>query len=165
MLRLDWNILFNIINLIILYVLMKRFLFGPVNKILAKRQTEADSRFVQADEREKKAEEQRAQYENLLRDAEGEKRKIVAEAREEAVREYDRIVDGAKEKADDIVEKAKTDANHEKDAIIRQADADVRDMVIQAAAKVSAQAANAENDRALYDRFLENMDIGCGSET
>ena len=29
MLRLDWNLLFNIINLIILYALMKRFLFKP----------------------------------------------------------------------------------------------------------------------------------------
>ncbi len=165
MLRLDWNILFNIINLIILYAFMKHFLFGPVNKILAKRQAEADSRFVQADERERKAEEQKTQYENLLRDAEGEKRKIVAEAREEAAKEYDRIVDGAKEKADDIVEKAKTDAGHEKAAIIRQADSDVRNMVIRAAAKVSAKAANAENDRALYDRFLENVDIECGSES
>ena len=36
MLRLDWNILFNIINLIILYLLMKRFLFKPVNAILEK---------------------------------------------------------------------------------------------------------------------------------
>ena len=43
MLRLDWNLLFNIINLIILYALMKRFLFKPVNAILEKRQQEADA--------------------------------------------------------------------------------------------------------------------------
>ena len=43
MLRLDWNLLFNIINLIILYALMKRFLFKPVNAILEKRQQEADT--------------------------------------------------------------------------------------------------------------------------
>ena len=45
MLRLDWNILFNIINLIILYLLMKRFLFKPVNAILEKRQQAADAQF------------------------------------------------------------------------------------------------------------------------
>ena len=44
MLRLDWNLLFNIINLIILYALMKRFLFKPVNAILEKRQQEADGK-------------------------------------------------------------------------------------------------------------------------
>ena len=49
MLRLDWNILFNIINLIILYLLMKRFLFKPVNAILEKRQQAADAQFAEAD--------------------------------------------------------------------------------------------------------------------
>ncbi|MDF2610274.1 MAG: hypothetical protein K0R92_1748, partial [Lachnospiraceae bacterium] len=29
MLKLDWNIIFNIINIMVLYVLMKKFLFGP----------------------------------------------------------------------------------------------------------------------------------------
>ena len=40
MLRLDWNLLFTVINLLILYFLMKRFLFKPVNEILEKRQQE-----------------------------------------------------------------------------------------------------------------------------
>ena len=52
MLRLDWNILFNIINILILYFLLKRFLFKPVNGILEKRQQEADSIFAQANEKE-----------------------------------------------------------------------------------------------------------------
>ncbi|MDD7076556.1 MAG: ATP synthase F0 subunit B, partial [Lachnospiraceae bacterium] len=63
MLRLDWNILFNIINILILYFLLKRFLFKPVNGILEKRQQEADSIFAQANEKEAQAQESKAQYE------------------------------------------------------------------------------------------------------
>ncbi|MEI3139219.1 MAG: ATP synthase F0 subunit B [Lachnospiraceae bacterium] len=37
MLRLDWNLVFTVINLLILYVLMRKFLFKPVNEILEKR--------------------------------------------------------------------------------------------------------------------------------
>lgn len=38
MLRLDINLVFTIINLIVLFVLMRIFLFKPVNNIIAKRE-------------------------------------------------------------------------------------------------------------------------------
>ena len=62
MLRLDWNILFNIINLIILYLLMKRFLFKPVNAILEKRQQAADAQFAEADRQKAEAKESQEHY-------------------------------------------------------------------------------------------------------
>ena len=40
MLRIDSNILWTIINLLILYALMKHFLFQPVHDILEKRKQE-----------------------------------------------------------------------------------------------------------------------------
>lgn len=45
MLRIDSNILWTIINLLILYALMKHFLFQPVHDILEKRKQEIESRF------------------------------------------------------------------------------------------------------------------------
>lgn len=155
MLRLDWNILFNIINILILYFLMKRFLFKPVNEILAKRQAEADSLFAQADEKDAKAQECRERYEALLLDARSEKDKIVSDARKEAASEYSRILDEARGKAEGMVEKAQKDAKKEKQAILQQADSEIKDMVLLAAAKVAGAADDKENDRELYDRFLE----------
>ena len=48
MLRLDWNILFTVINLILLFIAMRVFLFKPVRKIIAARQEEADKQFAEA---------------------------------------------------------------------------------------------------------------------
>ncbi|MDO4324131.1 MAG: ATP synthase F0 subunit B [Lachnospiraceae bacterium] len=154
MLRLDWNILFNIINILILYFLMKRFLFKPVNEILAKRQAEADSLFAQAGEKDAKAQECREKYEALLQEAQSEKEKIVSDARKDASSEYSRILDEAKGKAEGLVEKAQMDAKKEKQAILQQADAEIQDMVLAAAARVAGAADGKENDRELYDRFL-----------
>ena len=154
MLRLDWNILFNVINILILYFLMKRFLFRPINEILAKRQAEADSLFAQAGEKDAKAQECREKYETLLSDAENEKSKIVSDARKEASLEYERILGEAKEKADAVVKRAQDDARKEKQAILQQADDEIRDMVLTAAAKAAGAADGAVNDRKLYDRFL-----------
>lgn len=154
MLRLDWNILFNIINLIILYLLMKRFLFKPVNAILEKRQQAADAQFAEADRQKAEAKESQEHYDALVQGAENEKKRIVADARQEASAEYGRIVSEAKDKADGIVEKAKADAENEKAAAMQQADAAVRDMVVTAAARMVAMKDAKESDRALYDKFL-----------
>lgn len=154
MLRLDWNILFNIINLIILYLLMKRFLFKPVNAILEKRQQAADAQFAEADRQKAEAKESQEHYDALVQGAEDEKKRIIADARQEASAEYGRIVSEAKDKADGIVEKAKADAENEKAAAMQQADAAVRDMVVTAAARMVAMKDAKESDRALYDKFL-----------
>lgn len=55
MLRIDSNILWIIINLLILYALMKRFLFQPVHDILEKRKQEIESDFALANQKKQEA--------------------------------------------------------------------------------------------------------------
>ena len=133
---------------------MKRFLFKPVNAILEKRQQAADAQFAEADRQKAEAKESQEHYDALAQGAEDEKKRIVADARQEASAEYGRIVSEAKDKADGIVEKAKADAENEKAAAMQQADAAVRDMVVTAAARMVAMKDAKESDRALYDKFL-----------
>ena len=133
---------------------MKRFLFKPVNAILEKRQQAADAQFAEADRQKAEAKESQEHYDALVQGAEDEKKRIVADARQEASAEYGRIVSEAKDKADGIVEKAKADAENEKAAAMQQADAAVRDMVVTAAARMVAMKDAKESDLALYDKFL-----------
>ena len=133
---------------------MNRFLFKPVNAILEKRQQAADAQFAEADRQKAEAKESQEHYDALVQGAEDEKKRIVADARQEASAEYGRIVSEAKDKADGIVEKAKADAENEKAAAMQQADAAVRDMVVTAAARMVAMKDAKESDRALYDKFL-----------
>ncbi|MFR3319959.1 MAG: ATP synthase F0 subunit B [Lachnospiraceae bacterium] len=104
--------------------------------------------------RKAEAKESQEHYDALVQGAEDEKKRIVADARQEASAEYGRIVSEAKDKADGIVEKAKADAENEKAAAMQQADAAVRDMVVTAAARMVAMKDAKESDRALYDKFL-----------
>ncbi len=38
MLRLDFNLVFTILNIVIWYVLIRKFLFKPINNIITKRE-------------------------------------------------------------------------------------------------------------------------------
>ena len=148
MLQLDvWNVLFTIINLLILFVLMRIFLYKPVQKIIAKRQEEADRQFGEAAAKQSEAEELKTKYQAVLSDAENEKKKVVSEARKTADEEYQRIVADAHKTASQI----KDDA--EAEAVSQKAEKEIADMVVDAAAKVVASNSK-DTNAALYDTFL-----------
>ena len=52
-----WQILISLINLLLLYLIFKYFLFKPVTRMLEKRQSELDERYAKADEAKRAAEE------------------------------------------------------------------------------------------------------------
>ena len=43
MLNLNWNIIWTFVNLIILYILLRKFLFGPITAMMEKREGEIKS--------------------------------------------------------------------------------------------------------------------------
>ena len=150
MLRVDWNLLLTIINLLLLFVLMRIFLFKPVQKIIAARQEEADRQFKEAGESKQAAEEARKQYEASLANAEEAKKQVLQEARQTADAEYKRIVSDAV-----------TDAENQKAQILKKAEKDIADMVVDATVKIVGEKKGADVDNALYDKFLDKA----GDET
>ncbi len=105
MLKFDINILWTLINLIIL-LFMKLFLFKPIKKTLDKRKELIEGQFKAAEDKEKKADELQAEYQSQLSGVEDEKKQILAEARNNAKAEYDKIV----ARANTDATKIKTDA-------------------------------------------------------
>ena len=48
LLRIDWNVIFTIINLIVLYLALRHFLIGPVTKVMEQRKAMIDGQFADA---------------------------------------------------------------------------------------------------------------------
>ena len=132
MLRLDWNLLFTVINLLLLFVLMKIFLFKPVQKIIAARQAEADKQFDEAAAKQAEADGLKAQY-----------AKSIASVEEE------------KSKAKQIKEDAAVEAENQKTQILKKAEKEIADMVVDAAVKVVGKNSGADVDSSLYNEFLD----------
>ncbi len=154
MLSFDWvNFICTVINLLILYFLMKKFLFGRVDQILKKREEEIQKDFDKADETAKEADRMKEEYEQKLSEIETEKEKSLREADQKANEEYTRIVEDAGKKADEIVRKAKQQAEQETQTIMKEQEKQIEQLVLTAAGKIAASQTEADNLR-LYDRFL-----------
>lgn len=149
------NLILTVVNLLVLLVALKIFLFKPVQKIIAARQAEADKRFGEAAARQAEADGMKAQYVDSLAGIEDEKKKTLQAARKDADAQYQKIVADAESKARQIKEDATAEAQHQKAQIIKGAEKEIADMVVDAATKVVGKQSGAEIDRSLYNEFLD----------
>ncbi len=152
-----WNILFTVINLLILYVGIRLFLFKPIHGIIEKRQAEADKQIKDAENAKASAEEMQAECAKTVQELKDSRDEQLAQSRRDATAEYERIVTDAKASARTIVDDAKVAAEQEKEKILRSAEAEISDMVVAATIKAMAAQSTPENDKQLYDQFLDKV--------
>ncbi len=153
MLKVDINLLFTAINLLVLYILMRLFLFKPIHKILKERQDIVDKNLADADAARANALELERQHSESMEGIAQERRAVLDQARKEAFQEYERIVADASHQAENVIEDARAEAEKQKADILRKAHSEITDMVIAATAKVVS--GSVQDDPGLYDKFLE----------
>ena len=74
------TIVFTVINLLVLYFILRKLLFGRVNAVLEQRAARVKETIDSAEASKSQAEELRAEYEDKLTDARQEAAKLVADA-------------------------------------------------------------------------------------
>ena len=154
MLRLDMNLVWNIVNLIVLYFLLRHFLIQPVMSVINKRQAMIEQSMSNAKTSEGQASILKKQYEEKLAASSEEGAKLIEEAKVQAKAQYDRILKDAEVDADRVKSDALQKAEADQEKALREAKAQIAGLVIAAAAKVVGQEANANSNQALYDSFL-----------
>lgn len=155
LLRLDWNIVFTIINLIVLYLLLKKFLIGPVTAIMQQRKDIIKSELADARNKQKQADERKKKYEKILEQAHEESAKIIDEARKNAQLEYDKKVETAEERAEEILEQAHQRIELEREKTMQELQSQIAGLALAAAGKVIGENHMEENSRFMYEQFLE----------
>lgn len=148
-----WNLVFTIINLIVLYLILKKFLIGPVTGIMEKRSKMIEEQMAGARDAEEQANALKAQYEESLKSAKEESRQIVEKARNEAKLEQEKQTALAAAQAQKIVSDARKAAEEEWEKALDGAKSEIADLAVLAAKKMLSGGSE-EANRMLYDQFL-----------
>lgn len=156
MLNIGWSLVFNIINLIVLYLAMKKFLIGPVTRIMDQRRQLIEGGLAGAREKEQQADELKAQYEAALGSAKEESRRILEDSKKTAKEEEERILREANEKARVIMEKNQKDLEVQKEQMLGEMQSQVAQLAVAAAEKVLGTKMDSQGDLDLYDQFLNS---------
>ena len=152
-----WNIVYSLANLTIIFLLVKKFLFKPIQNVLAARQNEIDARYAAAQEAEEAASNDREIYAQKLTHADNEVQQILADATARAQNRADRIVTEARDKADGIVRQAQTQADLE----MKKAEAGIKREIVDVSAllteKLLGREINAGDHRDMIDSFIDEL--------
>lgn len=158
-----WHILISLINLIILFLIVKRFLFKPVKKVLAGRQAALDEKYADAENAKNDALADKEKWEKKMQSADDEAASIIQTATANADKRGQKIIADAKDKADGIVRQAESDAQLE----IKKAQSEIRNEIVTVSAalteKMLGREISVDDHRSLIDSFLE--DIGDVNDT
>ena len=157
-----WQILISLINLVLLFLILKHFLYKPVKNVLAKRKMELNEQYAAAAAAQEKADENREAWENKLSAANEEANALLQDAADNAKARGEKLIAEAKERADGIIRAAETEAALEK----RKASEEIKRKIVEISGalteKMLEREINEEDHRALIDSFIE--EIGDGDE-
>ena len=152
-----WQIVISFANLILLFFILKRFLFKPVTAILEKRRNELDEQYRAAKTAEDEANANRTAWEGKLSGAKAEADAIVASATEQAKFRSDKIIAEATRRAEGIVAEAKTEAELTHKKALSGIKREIVDVSGVLAEKLLGREINADDHRAMIDSFIDEI--------
>lgn len=153
-----WTFIVMIANLYILYRVLRRFLFKPVQSMLAKRQEEIDGIYEGANKASFDAENTKKLYDEKLENAESEAKAIISSASSAARKKEAEIIGGAKIQAQNIIVKAEADVvqiQRKAAAVMKD---DISQMAVDIARKITEKEIDAKDHEALIENYIERLE-------
>ncbi len=137
MLSIDpWNILWTIVNLLVLYLVFKKFLYKPVMNVIEARENMVKQQFDNAKKDQDEALKLKAEYHDRLENAKTEADQIILDARARAEEEHARTLERTRDEAEHMLEKAKVDIASEQEKATQAAQAEIAKLALIAARKI-----------------------------
>ena len=149
-----WTVLWTGVNLVILYLLMRHFLFKPVTAMMEQRTQAIQDGLSQAETARQEAQALKEENEAKLSQVRSQADQIVSQAKQQGQREYDQIIASAQAEAQAIRSDAQTQADAQRRQMLQDAQQQVAALALLAAAKVSGRALDADSDRDMVEEFV-----------
>lgn len=144
-------------NLLVLYLILRRFLFGPVTRVIEKRQNEIEHNIASAVDQKAQAEAMLEEYDGKLKNAQQEASQLIAHAKTRAEHEYQTVVKRAQSEAKRVTEETSLQIENERQIMLAGVRKEVATLALMAAARVSAHGCNSDEDDALINSFLSEV--------
>lgn len=149
--------LFTLVNTVVLFLVMKKFLFKPVMKMIADRQQEIDDLYADAGKAKEEAQALESEYKQKLSAAQETSDRLVKEAMARGQSREEEIIRQANLEADAIRTKASADIAQEKKKAINEAKDEISVIAMAIAGKVVGRELSADDQSDLVDSFINEL--------
>ena len=152
-----WTALFTLLNFLAVFFVGKRFLWGPVTKMVQERQKEIDDMYSEADTARASAKAMEEEYQGKLSDARATSEQIVRDAVSRGQAREEEIIRQANAEASAMMDKAVADIALEKKKAINDAKDEIAGIAMEIAGKVVGRQLSDADQAKLVDQFIDEL--------
>ncbi len=143
------------LNLVVLYFLLRHFLFGRVTKVIEARQQIIENNMSEAEEKRSEAQDVLTEYNAKMTGAGKEAADILEKARTKAERDYRSHMEAAHNDARDLAQRTQAQLEQERVEMLSGVRSEVAALALLAAARVSGHEMDGDDEAALVQSFLQ----------
>ena len=152
-----WTALFVLLNTITMFLVLKKFLFKPVLKMIHDRQKEVDDMYADAQKAKEEAQRMEQDYAQKLSTATQDGDRIVKEAVARGRSREEEIIREANREADAIRNKAAQDIDRERRKAVNDAKDEICVIALDIAGKVVGRELTDADQSRLVDHFIDGL--------
>lgn len=149
----------TIVNFLILVLVLRHFLFKPVNDVIDSRQNDILKSIDKAIADEKKAEALKLETEKKLKETIDKGKDIVEDYKKRAEKVESDLIKDANAEAQLIIERAKKEAEREKLKAQHEIKSQIIDLALLLSSKTIEEAVDEQKHRQLIDDFIAKVGI------
>lgn len=149
------DLIINIINIVILFVIVRGLAYKPVKKFLDARKERIANELSEASSARQTAEEELLKYKELTEKSKAEGTEIINEAERTAKENAAEIIDMAKKNAAEITEKARETAKKERETQIIAMRGDIAELAFDISKQVLSREVTDEDNMRIADEFFK----------
>ena len=152
-----WQILISLINLLIMFRILKKFLFKPVKKVVDARTEQVKSIYTDAEQSRNDANQMKNEYEQRLASARQEADSMIKTATQTAQKKGDQIVFEAKAQASHVKQKAEEEIAQQKKKMLQDVREEISELAVDIASKVVEREISPKDYDGFVDDFIRNV--------
>ena len=152
--ELNWSFLMILINVAILYFILKRFFWEKVRTFMLDRQAAVQDAFDSAEAINRRADEKMQNYSRRIANVEDESREIIRNAKARAEAQAKDIVENAHREASDIIAKAERTIEIEREKATAEMRQEIAALAIMAAEQIVEKEISLTGQEAIVDEVI-----------
>ncbi len=149
------TLFFTVLNILILYFILKKILFKPVSKYMETRSNKIKEALDMAEEARHKVESMEEEHKARLKEIKEEGALLMDSYEKKAKEQYDEIIVKATEDAERLIQNTRNELKVEKEQLIASLKGEISNLVLEASEKLLSKNLDSKANRKLIETFIK----------
>lgn len=151
-------LLAQIVNFAVLLILLKKFFYKPILKVLEERKHKIETSVTQAEKIQNKLVETESRQNQIIGEAESQASKIIEEAKEASKKIQETVAAETNKKVEETLIKAKEAINFEKEKMVGQVKAEMATLVAETTKRVLGKTLTDKDNEEVVRASLKELE-------